>query len=553
MDRADVLQTLIERYDDGRLSRRQFMQVAAFLGVAGGAAAFLAACGAQTPSLSPTATAIVGASPSPGGSPPPIEPTGSVRFLVAETFWADWHMYQTSAQIAIRIGQQVFDHLVEVESEDVSQFTPGLAKSWKQIDLLTWEFELQEGVKFHDGKDFSAEDVKASIELASGATDTKTVLSEGWTPTTVEIVNPMTVRLKSKDPYAPLLGQLARLAYIYSAADIAKGEDQIKTKPNGTGPFRVAKDEKDRKTMEAFTGYWRGAPAIKELIWEFIQDPQTRLSALLAGQAHVIDRVPPEHLQVIGGSPDLALLSTTGIENVNLWIKPGRGAPFDNPKFREAVAWSIDREALVRDLVQGESKIATSFLPELTRFHEPQQPAYTFDEAKAKAALQAAGMPDGGPEFELWGATGFLPRGKEVIEAIADSMQKVGLKPKIVLTDVAGVVGDIFSTTGTGKAYHLSWSSDGDPDSALHFLLHTPGPWGDGDPKVDELIEMGVAAADDSKRAAIYSELQKYLWQKIPHIPLYNSDFTIAHNKKLQGLRVLPTFATHFYPARLGS
>jgi peptide/nickel transport system substrate-binding protein len=543
MDQAEVLEVLMRKFRTGGISRRQFVQAATLFGLGSSASIFFAGCVAETtPSPSPTAA---GVPPSPAG------PVGSVRFLVAETFWADWHPYQTSAQIAIRIGQQLFDHLVEVETADVSRFSPGLAKTWKQLDDLTWEFVLQEGVKFHDGKEFTAEDVKASIELASGATPVKTVLAQSWTPTTVEIVDQRTVRLKTKTPFAPLLGQLARLAYILSATDIAAGEDKIKKAPNGTGAFRLVKDEKDRKTMEAFTSYWRGAPRIKELVWEFIQDPQTRLSALLAGQAHAIDRVPPEHLQIIGGSPTLALTSTTGIENVNLWIKPGRGAPFENQKFREAVAWSVDREVLVRNLVQGASKVATSFLPELTRFHAPQTPTYTFDPDKAKAALAAAGYPDGGPEFEMWGATGFLPRGKEVVEAMADGMRKVGLKPKIVLTDVAGVVNDIFSTTGTGRLYHLSWSSDGDPDTALHFLLRSPGPWGDGDPKVDELIDKGVASTKDEERAKIYAELQTYLWRKVPHVPLYNSDFTIAHAKKLQGLRVLPTFATHFYPASL--
>jgi peptide/nickel transport system substrate-binding protein len=234
-----------------------------------------------------------------------------------------------------------------------------------------------------------------------------------------------------------------------------------------------------------------------------------------------------------------------------LWVHPGRLDLWTtNQQFREAVNWSIDREALVRDLVKGQSKVMTSFLPHGALYHVDQSPAYTFDLEKARASLEAAGVSDGGPEFELWGATGFQPRAKEVVEAIADRMTQVGLKPKIVLADVSGVIDDIFSENGTGLMYHLSWSSSGDPHAALQPLA-SPFVWSDGDPKIDELVQAGAATTNPEERAAVYAELQQYFWQKLPHVPLYNSDFTIAHSKQLTGLRVLPNFNTDFYPARL--
>jgi peptide/nickel transport system substrate-binding protein len=123
----------------------------------------------------------------------------------------------------------------------------------------------------------------------------------------------------------------------------------------------------------------------------------------MSGQADVIDRVPPQHLQVIAGSDNLTLSSVTGIESVNLWVKPGRFPLWDeNPAFREAVVRSIDREGLVTGLVQGESAVATSFLPTKTLYHQEGDPAYTKDIEAAQALLAEAGVPDGGPEFELW-------------------------------------------------------------------------------------------------------------------------------------------------------
>src|SRR5262245_28046296 len=371
-------------------------------------------------------------------------PSGTVRFLVAENFWADWDPYQHTAQSQFRLEGQIFDYLVDFPDPS-KPAVPMLATEWKLIDDTTWEFKLRTGVKFHDGSPFSAKDVKASIERASGATSVKTLQAGNWVPTTVEIVDDHTVRLKTAKPFAALLPQL-RSTIIVSADDLAKRADAMKTKPNGTGPFRLVENGQTRKVMEANMDYWQGPAHIKTLIWEFVQDPDTRLSALLAGQADAIDRVPPQHLDTIAAKPEFVLKSTTGIESVNLWVKPGRLPIWDkSPEFRQAVMLSIDRASLVSDLVKGHSAVATSFLPTNTLYHTDGTPAYARDVAAAKALLAKAGAADGGPEFELRVASGFLPRAEEVGAAILANMQEVGLKPKLVVTDVAAMIDDIFS------------------------------------------------------------------------------------------------------------
>jgi peptide/nickel transport system substrate-binding protein len=537
---------LVQEMQSGRINRRTFITRALALGISVPALIhLLAACAAGTvPAPAP------GGAPAAAATAAPAEAMagGSVRFLIAENFWADWEPYQSTAQSQARLYAQLYDRLVEVETEDMGAFSPGLAESWTQIDEQTWEFVLREGVKFHNGQDFTGEDVKASIERASGATDVQTVSAGEWVPTTVEVVDARTVQLTTATPFGPFFSSLA-VTPIASAEDLAAGPETLKAAPNGTGPFRLQNDEPNRKTMVANADYWRGAPQIDELIWEFIQDPQTRLNALLAGQADAIDRVPPEHIAIIEATPELVLKSVTGIEQVNLWCRPGRSELWDtNDSFREAVQYSIDRASLVDNLVQGASTVATSVIPTLTRFHEPQEPTYSLDLDRARAALEAAGVPDGGPEFELWGATGFLPRAREVVESIADSMRQVGLNPKVVMTDVAAVIDDIFTDGGSGLMYHLSWSSNGDPQSAF-TIYASPLIWTDGDARIDELFQAGAASTDDGERAEVYAELQSLLWGKMTHVPLYNSDFTVAHHQRLQGLRVLPNFATVFYPA----
>jgi peptide/nickel transport system substrate-binding protein len=538
MDQHDVYQVLLGKLRSGAINRRQFAQALALFGF--------------------------GAAGAPLGAPRSVsaaqsEP-GTVRFLVAEAFWANWHPYLHTAQIQSRIEQQIFDPLIRVESDDLDALSPGLAESWENIDELTWEFKLRQGVTFHNGQPFTGADVKASIELATGATAEEVSTSADYVPTTVEVIDDYTVRLTTATPFAPLLSGLATLP-ILSADDIkpsgdpatpSAGIDALKAAPNGTGPFRLVDDQNDVKTMEANPDYWGGAPAIQTLVWEYIQDSQTRLNALLAGQADAIDRVPPEHLPILEATPDVALISTVGLENVNLWIRQDAPAPWDDPKLRQAVAWSIDRQALVESLVGGASEVSVTHIPNKARFAVAQEPAYGFDPERARALLAEIGLAESPPEIPLWGVTGFLPRGKEVAEAIADSLQQVGFPVQLQVTDVAAIIDGLFSEDKPGLMFHLSWSSNGDPHTALATLYHSPGAWtGASDPKIDDLIDRGAAATDPEERSAIYAELQSYLWENMPHIPLYNSDFTIAHRAALQGVVALPNFMTYFNKATL--
>ncbi|HEY7033545.1 MAG TPA: ABC transporter substrate-binding protein, partial [Thermomicrobiales bacterium] len=425
--------------------------------------------------------------------------------------------------------------------------------SWKQIDEQTTEFTLRQGVTFHNGQTFTGADVKSAVELATGATATTTVSASRFVPTTVEVVDDATVRLKTKTPFAPLLNELSILP-IVSAADVTAGADTLKAGPNGTGAFKLTGNDKDKKTMAANASYWGGAPQIGTLTWEYIIDSQTRLNAFLAKQAHALDRVPPEHVPILQGSSDVALISTTGFENVNLWMRQDAAAPWDgaNVKLREAVMWSIDREALVKSLVLGASEVSVTHIPNHAVFAKAQEPAYSYDLDKAKAALSEAGFPNGGVELPLWGVTGFLPRGPEVAQAIADSLGKTGFRVTLQITDVAAIIDGLFSKDKPGLFFHLSWSSNGDPHGALSTLYHSPGAWaGSSDKQIDALIDQGAATTDAEARGKIYEDLQAYLWKNLVHIPLYNSDFTVAHQKSLTGVTALPNFMTDFRKASL--
>ncbi len=223
----------------------------------------------------------------------------------------------------------------------------------------------------------------------------------------------------------------------------------------------------------------------------------------------------------------------------------------ENADFRKAVNWSFDRQPLVDSLVLGNSQAAQSYLPVNTQFFQAQEPAYAFDPDMVATHLEAAGVPDGGPEFELWVAEGFLPRATEVVQAIVAQMEQVGLKPRVVTADVAGLIDDIFTDGGTGAMYHLSWASSGDPHHAA-AVYSSAFAWYFGDEQLQGLLDQGVTTLDPAQREQIYGDAQARLWEQAWHVPLYNSDFTIAHTADLTGVLVQPNvFRTDFYTAEL--
>lgn len=509
-----------------------------------GAMLLIAAC---SPSEVPGETT----DPSPGGTDAAPAADGPVRFLIAENFWADWTPYESTAQSQRRLEQHIYDTLLAFPTGNLDQPEPALATEWEQIDETTWEFTLREGVKFHDGQDFTAEDVKASIEWASGATDAESVLADRWVPTTVEIIDDHTVRLVTESPLAEIFDAL-RQTSIIAAEDAAEGADAMSTSPNGTGPFRLVGETQTEKRMEANPDYWAGAPQIDELVWEFVADAQTRVNALLAGQAHAIDRVPADQHATIEAADGFSLESMTAAEQVNLWSVPGRVPEWDeNPDLRKAVMMAIDRQALTDSLVQGNSVPAGSFMPSETLYYQQGEPAYEQDIEEASRIVREGGFE--GLELEVWAAPGFLPASERVAQAVVANLEQIGLAPTLVTADVAGLVDDAFAgDNGSGLLYHISWSSGGAPAAAMG-IYGSGNPWHNDDSRIDELIQRGKTTVDDAEREQVYRDLQAHLWETMPHIPLYYSDFTVAYSDSLQNLRVLPNYETNFYPASLAS
>lgn len=468
-----------------------------------------------------------------------------LAFLVSEPFGADWNPYGHSLVISYKVNKNVFDRLVEFEP-DLS-LRPGLAETWRHVDPLTWEFRLKDGVRFHDGQAFGAADVKASIELASGTVDPEIMSASNWVPFEVEEVDELTVRLRSKEEFGPLLNLLA-ITDIVCAADASRGAAALAKKPNGTGPFKVTVDEANRKTFAAHDGHHGGKPSLEEMTWEYIQDGQTRVNALLGGQTQIIDRVEVDQFSLFAGNDAVQLASRTSTETQFLEMRTDR-PPFNSHSLRQAVAWAVDR-AQIRDLVGGEAQLATSFWAPTVAYHQQQEPAYSRDVAKAQELFAQGGGKDVG-EVELVVSTGFFPKSSDIGELIRQSLEEVGFRVKLTVVELGAWLDILLGEEKRGHLFHGGWTTMfPDPDRAMRTLYHSQlSATGWVDPTTDELLGDARATTDETRRAELYATLQQHMWSQVPHVPLIHSDLSDGRVTALSGVEALPNFLHKFADA----
>src|SRR5947199_3793946 len=237
---------------------------------------------------------------------------------------------------------------------------PGLATSWRNVSDTTWEFTLRQGVKFHDGAPFTAEDVKATLErnLVPG----KTVVQAGFaTIESVHIVTPTTVRIVTKKPDPLLLVRVAQMgAQILPARRTAdEGVKELARRPGGTGAYRLVEWVKDERLVMEANRHWWGwegkPPAIERVVWKPIPDDFPRIVALEKGEADIITNVPPDRMAALADGRVTKILSAPATRTVTFWINTTQ-PPLSDKRVRQALHHGLDVNAIIKNLYAGMGK-----------------------------------------------------------------------------------------------------------------------------------------------------------------------------------------------------
>ncbi|WP_088008171.1 ABC transporter substrate-binding protein [Indiicoccus explosivorum] len=463
---------------------------------------------------------------------------------------------------SFKVTKNIFETLVNFGEQD-TEVVPenmGLAESWEiSEDGLTYTFDLREGVLFHDGTEFNAEAVVANFERwAAGGPDEFPYYGsmfggfgdeEGHIIESVTAVDDYTVEFQLKRPSAPFLKNLAMSPFgIASPAAFEEFGEEFGSNPVGTGPFQFVEWQRnDTVTIERFEDYWQeGLPNLESIIFRAIPDNSARLNALLSGEIDLADGINPADAQTIADNPDLQLWERPSMNVGYLGFTTTR-EPFDDPLVRRALAYAIDKQAIVDAFFQGYAETAKNPLPPVIAGYNDEIEDYSYNPEKARELLAQAGYPDGF-EMELWAMPvprPYMPDGQKVAEAIQANLADVGVEAEIVSYEWATYLEK--AQNGEADAFLLGWTGDnGDADNFLYVLLDKDNIGSNNYTRYsnDELHDILIEAqteTDEAKRAELYKRAQEIIHEDVPLVPLAHSTPLIAGDADITGYTPHPT------------
>jgi peptide/nickel transport system substrate-binding protein len=467
--------------------------------------------------------------------------------LASEPTAMDPHFHNLSP------NNSLLSHIHEplVRQDHGQKLIPGLAESWKAIDDTTWEFKLRQGVTFHDGTPFTADDVVFTFERAPDVEGSPSSFGTYTKGKTVKKVDDHTVHITTPAPYPLMPNDVSTVMIISKKHGMgAKTEDYNSGKASiGTGPFKFKEYVPgDRIVMERNESYWGEKPMWTVVTFKPIKSGPSRVAALLAGDVDLIEQTPTVDLERLKKEPGVAL--SDGISNRVIYlhldharddspfVKAKDGSAIKNPlkdlRVRRAISKAINRDLIVERVMEGVAIKAGQLLPEgffgVSKNLEPE----AYDPEGAKKLLAEAGFPDGF-KLTIHGPNDRYINDAKIAEAVGQMLSRIGV-PTEVVTMPRSVYFKRASRGGPDGTPEFSFilvgwgSGTGEASSPLKSLLMTHNPdKGFGasnrgrysNPEVDRLTEEALAMVDDAKREAGLAKATEVAINDLGIIPLH--------------------------------
>jgi peptide/nickel transport system substrate-binding protein len=451
----------------------------------------------------------------------------------------------------------IHNSMVELDSYFVLQ--PVLCESWEVADDgMSYTFKLREGVPFHDGEEFTSEDVKYTFEYY-GNPDNASLSASNFRTIAFPLETPddytVTVNLNQSD--AAFLAIAAQSQIVAAHHHQEVGETGYKSNPMGTGPFKVKDyDPASFCELEAFADHFQGKPHLDILRENIVPEASVRTISLESGEAdHSVWSLLTEDNIKLRDSGDFTTFVTSSLAVNHFPINTERPY-FADKVVRQAMMHAIDRDQIVDELWQGLAVKATANLsPALQFYYEPDVKQYEFDPDKAAQMLDDAGWVVGSDgirekdgvkiSFTCLVITGDQARKPEA-EVVQQWMQAIGIDMKIEEAPSTSQA----MTAGTGDMALYNWTyggGSGEPDApntlrsdALNNFSHYKNP------EMDKLLDEGLAETDQDARKEIYSQVQKLVAEDVPFLYIKFWDWFTFFNPRVKGLPEDP-LTTQFY------
>ncbi|MCL6478459.1 MAG: ABC transporter substrate-binding protein [Peptococcaceae bacterium] len=422
-----------------------------------------------------------------------------------------------------------------VEANPDFTLKPGLAKSWEQVGDTQWKFHLREGVKFHDGKELTADAVKWSIERALKVDPT---LKELTRIKSIEAVDKNTLLFTTEEPYAAFPASLAYAGMGIVSPSSEMDEKGVISRPVGTGPFKVEKWDTATGTVDLVRNdsYWGAKPKLEKIIMKGIPDPASRSMAVEKGEIDFTCDVPYADLKRIQNTSGIKLDASPTARVYQLTFGKLSGTPYSDVRVRKAISYAIDRNVIAEKTLHGAAAPASGPIMPSIQWANKNLKGYSYDPEKAKALLAEAGWKDAdgdgileknGEKFSITLYTyPQRPGLQPMAEAIQSMLKEVGIKVEVRVMDSSAI-----NEQMRDKDMRLSANAVmmiPDPDYYLRRTYHSKGSnnkWGYSNPEMDSLLEQGLKTFDAGKRQEIYNRVQEIAVDEVPliHVAYYKA------------------------------
>jgi peptide/nickel transport system substrate-binding protein len=446
------------------------------------------------------------------------------------------------------VGRIVFAGLCDklFDLDEKLNIVPQLATSYKwSADNKSLEIKLRSGVTFHDGEKMDAAAVKYNLERHKNMKGSNR-RGELAPVASIDVVDPLTVRLNLSAPFVPLLAVLTdRAGMMVSPKAAEAAGEKFGAAPVCSGPFRfVERIAQDRIVLQRYPGYWnKDQIHFDRLVYLPLVDATVRLANLRSGQLDFIERLAPNDAPNVRSDKRFKVAKIVEIGYQGITINVGKSDEAQkNPlgkdaRVREAFELSLDRDAIVKVAMDGEAIPGNQWVSPASSWYVKSLPVPKRNVERAKQLLKEAGVPN--PSFTLMTpTTSDAQRIAQVVQAMA---KDAGFDVKIQSTEFATSLN--LADKGEYQAYVLAWSGRADPDGNLqsfHFCKAPLNYAGYCKPEVDDLINRSRAAADKAQRQKLFDQIAADVVRDRPVVYLFHRHWLWAHSAKLSGLRTVP-------------
>lgn len=441
-------------------------------------------------------------------------------------------------QPSARVMRQIYDTLLGMD-EDMNVY-PLLAESYENIDPLTWEFKLKEGVKFHDGNEMTADDVVFSIERHLESPDVSHILG---LIDKVEKIDDYNVRIVTSEPFAAIERHLCHMsAGILSKESVEKHGAEFGQNPVGAGPYEFVEWQPgDSITLKRFEDYHGEAAKTENVVFRAVKEGTGRTVGLETGEISIAYDIDPVDIEQIKENAELDYIYKPSL-SVDFIGMNNMKEPFTDVRVRRAMNHAINVQEILDTVLEGDGELAVSPLQKSVFGATTDVQTYEYDPEKAKALLAEAGYPNG---FKTTISTDDGAVRTRISELVQGQLKEVGVEAEVDTMEWSKYL----EMTGKGNSemFILGWSTNtGDADYGLSapFMTKNQGDAGNryfySNKEVDKLLTDAAHEIDTDKRKALYVKAQQTIKEDAPSILLFHKSINAGIQKDIKGFKIHP-------------